>query len=550
MSDKNIPDLRHLYGEFVSENRDIIEKLSRDLIYLENRPDDPGIINGLFRSAHTLKGNAGFIGLAPLGEIAHGIENVLDRLREGEIAFSPRINDVFFSAIDIASQLLDDFIAGGEGARDLGGILGDLQGLAGGAKGEAVKGCEEKRSAEPESKRGSARKEGKDTSFMRVNTARLDRMVNLVGELATGRSRLARISSRLKNDDLAEITAYINNISAQLQNEVLGVRMIPVKELLGRFHRLVRDTSRSLGKDVKLVVEGEDTELDKGIIEFLYDPLVHLVRNSIGHGIEERDERERLWKNGTGTIIINACHKHNCIYIRVSDDGRGLNIDDIRAKAVERGIVGAEDAGGLSDEEVSRFVFASGFSTAKGVDSVSGRGVGMDVVRANIEKIGGDVYLEWEEGKGTAVTVKAPLTLAIAPLFLVRDGRHIFGIPMPYVDETVMVPEREIEYMNGQMVYMLRHKPLPIMNLAELFDLRKGDDGGDRTYNVVILGMMNMKAGIVVDEFIGKVETVIKPLGPFIDRLSTPVEGISGASILGSGEISLVLDVPAIWKML
>ena len=553
-NDDGMPDLSDLYGEFVSENKEILEKFSRDLVALENSPHDHSVINGLFRSAHTLKGNSGFIGLTDLGNLAHKMENVLDSLREGKIAFFPEINDVFFAAVDMASQLLEDFIGGGGQERDIPGIVGRLEGLLSGptVHEDILESplvpveIHERDDREPEGK------DGKEASFMRVSTVRLDRMVNLVGELATGRSRLMQISNELKGEELKEIAAYINNISSQLQSEVLGIRMVPVKDLFNRFFRLVRDTSRMLDKDVKLVIKGEETELDKSVIEFLYDPVVHLVRNCIGHGIEKEEERAKAGKSRSGTITLNAYHEHNSIFIQVEDDGRGLDIDAIKKRALERGIVSADDVRTISDEDAARFIFSSGFSTASKVDSISGRGVGMDVVKANIEKIGGDVRLDWEAGKSTTITVRVPLTLAIVQLFLVREGRHIFGIPMPYVDETIMINEENVEYMKGEMIYMIRHKAVPVKKLAQLFDLekRESEDGGKGRLNTVILNQMGMKLGIVIDSFMGKVETVIKPLGTFIDNLSTPLEGISGASILGTGEVVLVLDVPALWKTL
>lgn len=550
MNDNDSPDLRELYGEFISENREILEKLSQELVSLENNPDDRELVNGIFRSAHTLKGNAGFLGLAALSELAHKMENVLDKIRDEELAFFPEINDVFFQAIDASHLLLEDFISGRETERDITGLIKDIEALLSGP----VKTSDEEQEREKSNPEGGGGKTaaGDKSSSMRVRTSRLDRMVNLVGELATDRSRLTQISNDLKNDKLAEVTSHINRISAQLQDEILSLRMVPVRELFNRFYRLVRDTSRTLGKEVRLVVEGEKTELDKSIIELLYDPLVHLVRNSIGHGLEGGDERERLGKDRIGAVTLNAYHEHNSIYIQVKDDGRGLNIADIRCKALELGLAGEDELAGMSDEEAARFIFSSGFSTAKEVDSVSGRGVGMDVVRANIERIGGDVAIDWEEGRGTTINVRVPLTMAIVQLFLVSVGRHIFGIPLPYVDETIMISEKNLEYMNGQTVYMLRHKAIPVLRLSDIFDLKGGQDEkvSGKMLNILILSHMGMKAGIIIDDFMGKFETVIKPLGAFIDRLPTPTTGISGASLLGTGDIVLVMDIPPLWNNL
>lgn len=547
--DNNIPDLSELYGEFISENKELLEKLSQELVRFESSPEDRDIIDSLFRFAHTVKGNAGFIGLTSLSDITHKIENVLDDLREGTLPFFPEIIDTFFKALDMADQLLQDFVSGSEEARDISGIIGKLDKLLEGppavpSETRPVESVEVKEAAQ----KIAVSQESRDSASMRVSTVRLDRMVNLVGELATGRSRLLQVSKELKDEGLSDIASYIDNIAAQLQDEVLGIRMVPVKELFSRFYRLVRDTGRSLGKDVKLLTEGEDTELDKSVIEYLYDPLVHLVRNCIGHGIESEKERVSLGKDKRGTVTLKASHEHNSIYIEVKDDGKGLDVPRIRERALEKGIINSEDARSLSDQEIANLIFFSGFSTASGVDSVSGRGVGMDVVKSNIERIGGDVRLAWEEGSGTAITVRVPLTLAIVQLFLVREGSHIFGIPMSYVDETIMIRDDSFEYINGEKICMLRHEPIPVVNLSHLFGMEKSSGVWEDKMNTVILNQMGVKAGIIIDEFMGKVETVIKPLGNFIERLASPPEGISGASILGTGEVVLVLDVPALWK--
>jgi len=550
--DNNIPDLSELYGEFISENKEILEKLSKELVSFERSPEDRGLIDSLFRSAHTIKGNAGFIGLTALSDISHKIENVLDSLREGTLPYFPEIVDTFFNALDLANQLLEDFISGSEEVRDVSAIINKIEALLDGPpsalKEPSVSGGNAEKEALPQAEQAAAGQESRDSSSMRVSTIRLDRMVNLVGELATGRSRLIQVSNELKNEGLTEIASYIDNIAAQLQDEVLGIRMVPVKDLFSRFFRLVRDTGRSLGKDVKLVTEGEETELDKSVIEFLYDPLVHLVRNCIGHGIESEEERLKLGKSESGTIILNAFHEHNSIYIEVKDDGKGLDIGKIKKRALEKGIISSEDARTMSEDEAAKLIFFSGFSTASGVDSVSGRGVGMDVVKSNIEKIGGDVGIAWDEGLGTTIKVRVPLTLAIVQLFLVREGRHIFGIPMSYVDETIMIRNESFEHIKGERIYMLRHQPVPVVNLSDLFALEKTAGVWEEKMNTVILNQMGVKVGIVIDEFMGKMETVIKPLGNFIERLASPPEGISGASILGTGEVVLVLDVPALWK--
>lgn len=545
--DKNMPDIKELYGEFIEECKELIEGMARELVDLEKNPSDEELINKIFRSAHSMKGNAGFIGLTNLSELAHKMENVLGKIRDKEFPFFAEINDILFKGLDIARGILSDFIEGRSRDWDLKSIYSDLENLLSGPSKEEIKSQEpvkDKRKTEG-GKRNVDRGEDESASFMRVSTARLDKLVNLVGELAAGRSRLTQLSKEAKNKPLEEVASFIASISSQIQSEVLSIRMVPIKQLFNKFYRLVRDVSRPMGKEVDLKAIGEDTELDKTIIDVLHDPIIHMVRNAVGHGIELPEERKESGKPAVGTVILRAYHEQNHIYIEIEDDGRGLNPARIRKKALEKGIIVADEAAAMSDDEAVRLIFLSGFSTAEEIDDISGRGVGMDVVKTNIEKLGGSVDVSFKEGAGTKFTLMMPLTLAIVQLFLLKEESHIYGIPLSYVDETIRIKASDIEFIKGKRVYMLRHQPVPIVNLSDVLEMKAGDELED-IFSIVVVRFSQKRVGFVVDGFLGRVETVIKPLGRYIDSLPKPLVGITGAAILGTGDIVLVLDIPAL----
>ena len=374
--------------------------------------------------------------------------------------------------------------------------------------------------------------------------------MNLVGELVAGRSRLLQLKREIPNKSFEEVVSFISNVAGELQSEVLGIRMVPIKQLFNRFYRPVRDTARSKGKDITLAVQGENTELDKTIIEAIYDPLMHLVRNSIGHGIEPPSERIAAGKEPRGTLSLRAYHEQNSIFIEVVDDGRGFNVERIRQRAIERGMVSVDEARQISEKEAADLVFLPGFSTAKEIDDISGRGVGLDVVKTNIERLGGVVSVSWVEGQGTKFTLRLPLTLAIMEIFLIEVDGQLYGIPLHYIEETIRIRPSAVEKIKGQLVYLLRHRPVTITSLRELFGKPAKGDELD-FLPVIVLRVFNRRIGVIVDRLIGKEETVLKSLGPYVDQLAgSQGNWIAGASILGSGEVVLILDVPTLFRSL
>ncbi len=380
----------------------------------------------------------------------------------------------------------------------------------------------------------------KEASSIRVDASKLEVLIDLVGELVISGANVLQLSHKAGSGALVESASGMYRLVEELREIALSVRMVPIGETFTRFQRVVRDISKERGKEIALVINGGEAELDKTVVEKINDPLVHLVRNSIDHGIETPEVREQRGKPAKGTIRLNAYHDAGTIVIEVSDDGGGLNRERILKKAVERGLISAGQ--NLSDREVYRLIFEAGFSTAEKVTDLSGRGVGMDVVKRNIESLRGTVDVASEEGKGTTVTIRLPLTLAIIDGFLVSVGGNSYVIPLDMVLECVELTEEDRRGSNGRDFLSLRGQVLPFVRLKDMFG---GSGKMDARENIVVIQYGGMKAGFVVDELMGEVQTVIKPLGKVFQGL----KGVSGATILGSGEVALILDVPALVRL-
>lgn len=381
-------------------------------------------------------------------------------------------------------------------------------------------------------------------STIRVDVGLLDNLMNLVGELVIDRTRLAQLaigehSLNALKEELASVSNSLSRITTDLQDAIMQARMMPVDTLFKRFPRMVRDLSRQLGKEIDFEMSGNETELDRSVIEIIGDPLIHLLRNAIDHGIEPAEERRRLGKSVRGKLRVRAYHQENHIYIEVSDDGRGLSPEVIMRKVVDRGILRPEEASRLSREELLEYIFAPGFSTASEVSAVSGRGVGMDVVKRNVEKVNGAVTVVTEEGKGTSFTIKLPLTLVIVQALMVEIAGCVMAIPLSNVTEAVHVAPSEVHKASGWEMIAVRDQMVPLLNPQAVWghEWAVGSDNG-KTFPVVILRSGSSPLGLKVDRLLGEQEIVIKTMGPVVGD----VPGISGASILGDGRVALIVD--------
>ncbi|MGG2409446.1 chemotaxis histidine kinase/response regulator CheAY2 [Helicobacter pylori] len=387
---------------------------------------------------------------------------------------------------------------------------------------------------------------------VRVDVRRLDHLMNLIGELVLGKNRLIRIYGDVEErydgekflEELNQVVSSISAVTTDLQLAVMKTRMQPVGKVFNKFPRMVRDLSRELGKSIELIIEGEETELDKSIVEEIGDPLIHIIRNSCDHGIEPLEERRKLNKPETGKVQLSAYNEGNHIVIKISDDGKGLDPVMLKEKAIEKGVISERDAEGMSDREAFNLIFKPGFSTAKVVSNVSGRGVGMDVVKTNIEKLNGIIEIDSEVGVGTTQKLKIPLTLAIIQALLVGVQEEYYAIPLSSVLETVRISQDEIYTVDGKSVLRLRDEVLSLVRLSDIFKVDAILESNSDVY-VVIIGLADQKIGVIVDYLIGQEEVVIKSLGYYLKN----TRGIAGATVRGDGKITLIVDVGAMMDM-
>ncbi len=380
---------------------------------------------------------------------------------------------------------------------------------------------------------------------VRVDTERLDEMMNLVGELVLVRNRLQTLRGGMEEGKLTHAITNLDTVTADLQTSVMKTRMQPIKKVFGRFPRVVRDLSRSINKEIKLEMIGEDTDLDKNLVEALADPLVHLVRNAVDHGIELPDDREKAGKSRVGTVCLSATQEGDHILLSIEDDGAGMDPEVLRAKVVEKGLMDEEAAARMDDKECFNLIFMAGFSTKEEISDISGRGVGMDVVKTRITQLNGVLNIDSELGKGTTLSIKVPLTLAILPTLMIAMGSHAFALSLANVNEIFELETRKTNVVDGQLMVMVREKAVPLFYLSSWL-LKPGEEcaSGDGKGQVIIVSVGNHLVGLVTDSVIGQEEVVIKPLGAMLDNL----DEFAGSTITGDGGIALIIDVPSLLK--
>jgi two-component system chemotaxis sensor kinase CheA len=607
----NDPEMQEIFQSFLVETKEILEQLDLDLVEIEKRPDDVDLLNQIFRSFHTIKGTSGFLGLEKLQKVTHRGEDILNKLRKGEVLLNDEIMDNILKSYDAIKDLVDVIEEKKEEDFDTSEILFELDSLIAKLENKELPAQEEKKSKQtktsktkkpktvkttkakktsaakseevnneseddiiesveiPEindvsspveklqkddSNQNSDKKDDKSLQHgkkgentIRVDVQRLDELLNIVSELVLGRNRLAQINIEAGiqyegtkiSRDLAETTRQIDLMTTELQLAVMKTRMIKIAKVFNRFPRLVRDLSKDLGREVQLVIQGEDTELDKTLIEEINDPLVHLVRNSIDHGIETPEDRKALGKPELGTVTLSAEHEGNNIIISIEDDGKGIDTEAIKEKAIQKGIISAEKANELSKQDIYNLIFAPGFSTAKKVTNVSGRGVGMDVVKTNVAKLRGIINIESEVNKGTKIIIKLPLTLAIIQGLLVKVAGETVVVPLNSVIEVVRVPVTQIYSVKTNECIKLRESVLPLIDIDEaLYGMRINDVQVDWQY-VVVVGIAEKRYGLKVNELVGQKEVVIKSLGSYIGN----IDGVAGSTIMGDGKVVMILDI-------
>jgi two-component system chemotaxis sensor kinase CheA len=530
---------------FLAECEEGLAEMEAALLALEARPGDGELLNTVFRVAHTLKGNAANLGFAPAADFAHEVEDVLDRLREGEAALTPALAGALLESVDALRTLVPSATAGREELTDAErALLARLAALASSsdAAGALAEGSVEAMQgtdgpAEPVAQ-PTAGGQGRRRT-LRVNVEALDRALDLVGEITISRGRLGQmLADGRAVDALAEAHVDADRLHLALQELVMRLRMVPLGPVFRPHVRTVRDLAFTHGKLARVVVQGEDVEVDTSVVDHLRDPLTHMVRNAVDHGIETPARRIAAGKDPCGTVTLSARHEGGSLVVRMADDGAGLDRERIAARARERGL--AADPERMADAELYRLILEPGFSTAREVTDLSGRGVGLDVVRRSIEALRGSVGIASEPGRGTTITLRMPLTLALIDGFSVGVGGETFVLPLESVVECVELP-RERHDTGGEGVLSLRGAPLPYLRLRDF--LGAGGEHGGRE-SVVVIRHDGGQAGLVVDALHGATQAVIKPLGRTFEGLS----GFSGSTILGSGRVGLILDVPVLLR--
>ncbi|SET07930.1 two-component system, chemotaxis family, sensor kinase CheA [Oceanobacillus limi] len=383
----------------------------------------------------------------------------------------------------------------------------------------------------------------KQSKTIRVNLERIDNLMNLFEEVVIDRSRLEDLGQKLKDQELIETIENMTRVTEDMQGLMLSMRMVPVEQVFNRFPRMVRGITKELGKEIDLEITGADTELDRTVIDEIGDPLVHLIRNSLDHGIESPQKRKEVGKSETGKVSLRAFHSGNHVFIEIEDDGGGINREKVEAKAIENGLLSAEHSEVLSDEEIYQMIFSSGFSTADQISDISGRGVGLDVVRSKIESLGGNIIVESEPGKGSKFSIQLPLTLSILTTLLVNVQQETYAIPLSAIVETMLLEEKQVMFVQGQKVIDFRGKVIPLVSLRDIFNVPTAEDSKEEN-SIVIVHKGDKMAGLLVDSFIGQKEVVLKSLGNYL----RDIFAISGATILGDGEVSLIIDPNALVK--
>lgn len=688
-------DMNQYLTMFIDESNDHLQSLNENMLQLESNPDDIGIVQIIFRSAHTLKGMAATMGFEDLASLTHQMENVLDLVRNEKLKMQDFIFDTLFKSLDALESMVQDITEGGDGKADVSAIVASLQSIVRGegasanggavegnnaavavqgieldefqfsvldqsiseghkvlyiqvtlredcqlkavraymvfetlersgeivktypdvqeieqgefdrvfslyyitqretqdiesqilgvseieaatvvaldheslqqmvqesaATAEAVKpeapsaapaagGSSEAKSAPAPAKESKAPARnaggGNPSRTIRVDIERLDVLMNLFSELLIDRVRLEQLASESRNQELTDTVEHMSRVSSDLQNIVLKLRMVPVDTVFNRFPRMVRDLAKTLDKKIDLIITGADTELDRTVIDEIGDPLVHLLRNSADHGVEPVADRIAAGKPETGTVHLRAFHSGNNVFIEIEDDGRGIYRDKILKNALAKGVVTETEAASMTDDEVNQLLFAPGFSTAEKISDVSGRGVGLDVVKSKIVALGGNVTIYSTPGKGTNFSVQLPLTLSIIAAMLIRMGSEKYAIPLSSIVETGIIKRGQIKHVHGSRMIQFRESMIPVISLSRLFEVPDFDEEREEETEIVVIRKGDRLAALTIDDFIGQSEIVIKNLGKYLPA----IQGVSGATILGDGQVALIIDANAFIK--
>jgi len=533
-----------LLQSFREETEECLVQMEQSLLALETHPEDRELLSSLFRAAHTIKGNASLLEFNALARSLHNVEDLLDLCRSNSAVLSQEVVNILLQAVDALRQMAKRAIEGEESLlpehEAMSARLADVT-----AEFKTVKAPAAQKSSSsslPDSSTGTTVSKAA-VQNLRVDVGKLDRMLNLTVEFAIAQGRQRRMLEEkfglvATGREVLESHHGLESLFLELQELVMKIRMVTVGPTFHRFARSVRDTARKSGKLARMLIVGEDVEVDTTILEHIHDPLMHMIRNSVDHGLETPEVRRALGKDPSGKIVLQAFHDSGNIVVQISDDGAGLDHERILAHARAKGIV--PDGARLSEAEIHNLIFQPGFSTADKVSELSGRGVGLDVVRRNVNALSGAILVESRKGHGTTFTIRLPLTLAIIDGFAVKVGTETYVIPLSSVQECLELPVEKHSSDEGGVIN-LRGEALPYVRLRDLFEC-----GGEvpAREKIIVVGYQGGRAGLAADELLGEQQAVIKPLG----RLFQGIRGVSGSTILGNGRVALILDVPALCR--
>lgn len=650
---------------FLEESREHLQAVNDNILKLEDKPEDLQLVNEVFRSAHTLKGIAATMGFSDITSLTHQMENILDKIRNHQLAVSTDLIDIIIQAVEYLEEMVDAIGEGNDGKKDVSDLVNQLRQMENGdntgqiavdtkentaiqmgvdeyqmavmeqakeqgyktfqiavtftedcllkavraymvyeeleGKGELIKTIpaadeietddfeqgfsllllstetaavieaailnvseikqvdisifsletvdgvrdgDTPGKSEPQNETRNMEGTNNTSKTIRVNLERIDDLMNLFEEIVIDRSRLEVIATDINHPDLKETVEHMTSVSEAMQDLILTMRMVPVEQVFNRFPRMVRGLAKDLDKQINLEIIGAETELDRTVIDQIGDPLVHLIRNAIDHGIESPSARMYAGKPGEGKLTLRAFHSGNHVFIEMEDDGAGIQREKVAAKALENGIISVEQSETFTDDEVAQLILASGFSTAEHVSDVSGRGVGLDVVNNKIESLGGKLTIESQQGHGSKFSIQLPLTLSILSTLLVKVQQETYAIPLSSIVETALLEDDQVLYTHSQKVMDFRGSVVPLVSLKEVFKI-PGDQCTDQKYqSVVIVKKGEKMTGIIIDAFLGQREIVLKSLGKYLGD----VFAISGATILGDGQVSLIIDPNALCK--
>lgn len=535
---------------FLSEAREILNSLNNVLVDLEKEPDNVELLNELFRQSHTMKSMAQSMGYDAIAKLTHSMETALALLRSGEAKLERETVDLLFKSLDTLSDLIKERASGEEGEAEkieVAPLVAQFEEIASTVSQEKTMSVDTKKS-EPQ------RKEAKSLSApaskiqaVRVPLAQLDDLMDLTGELAISRIRLEQITKTIDNSALAETVAHLTKLTSRLQDQMMQVRLVPLEYIFAPFPRLIRDVSVQQSKEVDFIIEGGDIGLDRSIQDEITEPLLHLLKNAVTHGIEEPQEREKLKKPRRGKIKLSARREKNSVVVELSDDGRGVDIEEIRKIAIEKGIVTEKELSALSSKEIIMLTTRPGYSRVKKVTEAAGRGVGLNAAKLKIESLGGTLEIDTKLNEGSTFSIKLPLTMAIAQAMLVGVAGQTYCIPLIYITETMKISQHQIKTIEHREVISYRDGVLPLIGLKGRFGFESSEMPSPVTdvevqktkIPVVVVEAGDKKVGLVVDNFLGQQEIVIKPLMGLLKE----IKGASGATILGTGKPALIMDV-------